>query len=327
MGDVAQAVGITPRTIRHYEHMGLLPRAKRSSGRVRLFDESDVTLIKKIRHMHKVERISLEQIRLDLYGNPSGNIALITDQSANMNEGAYEFLKVIEINIDDTDDQIIQSFVRTYQEAFDSGMDYIFSIHTGEPHSQVASLAQVAANQFQNSSQIVILDIPILGSVLGLLGHVMGDHIQTHCLVNELKKLVLEVLPYMGMIFTLSSINPLYEQKLPSTKFTNSLRDSLGAVMPVFMQSTRYEQMPIKGFVGQHEDQVDALVEIFEKELSKRDRFLSFVAITHYNELEKAMRLSDMLQDRHIKVPILILSERPERKSVLGDQFLGISFV
>ena len=40
----AETVGgrVTPRMVRHYHQLGLLPQPQRSSGNYRLYDESDV---------------------------------------------------------------------------------------------------------------------------------------------------------------------------------------------------------------------------------------------------------------------------------------------
>lgn len=42
IGDLAARTGVSPDTIRYYERLGLLPRAPRSTGRQRRFDESHV---------------------------------------------------------------------------------------------------------------------------------------------------------------------------------------------------------------------------------------------------------------------------------------------
>lgn len=48
--ELTKAVGgdITPRMVRHYHQLGLLPLAKRSAGNYRLYTESDVQRLKRI---------------------------------------------------------------------------------------------------------------------------------------------------------------------------------------------------------------------------------------------------------------------------------------
>ena len=53
IGYLTQALGITARTIRYYEQFGLLPHVKRSDGKMRLYTDEDVSLIKEIRRLQK----------------------------------------------------------------------------------------------------------------------------------------------------------------------------------------------------------------------------------------------------------------------------------
>ena len=334
IGEVTAVLGVTPRTIRHYEAVGLLPRAKRSSGRVRLFDQDDLDLIRNIRQLQKEEGLSLEQIKEQLYGKRSdGNIILVTDDSANIMPEAYPFLKVLDLD-SLQESQIFEQFKSLYQAQFDRGAQCIYSIHSSAPYSNITEIARRAASTIQDNHRIRVIGMPILGSALGLLAHLMGDHIQKHCLDQELQRLIEEVRPYMGMIFALSSIASLYSGNSAGfadsgsdDRFTESLKQGMAGVMPIFMQSAAVPELVLKKFVSPQDELLTMMADAFEQELGNRDRFLSYVAITHYHQLEKALALSDILQDRHIKVPILVLEEKPSLKSILGQQFLGISFV
>ena len=46
IGQLAELLSITPRSIRYLDQLGLLPHMKRSSGKTRLFDTTDIQLIK-----------------------------------------------------------------------------------------------------------------------------------------------------------------------------------------------------------------------------------------------------------------------------------------
>ncbi len=45
--EVAKQCGLTKRTIRYYEEIGLLPSPQRSEGNMRLYTQEDVDLLKK----------------------------------------------------------------------------------------------------------------------------------------------------------------------------------------------------------------------------------------------------------------------------------------
>jgi DNA-binding transcriptional MerR regulator len=49
IGELAEATGLTVRTLHHYEHIGLLAPAERTEGHQRLYDERDVRRLYRIR--------------------------------------------------------------------------------------------------------------------------------------------------------------------------------------------------------------------------------------------------------------------------------------
>jgi DNA-binding transcriptional MerR regulator len=60
--EVATATGLTPRSIRYYEEMGLLRPAARSRGAYRLYDASDIERLRFIRDLRDEAGFSLAQI-------------------------------------------------------------------------------------------------------------------------------------------------------------------------------------------------------------------------------------------------------------------------
>lgn len=60
--EVAAATGLTPRSIRYYEEMGLLRPAARSSGDYRLYDASDIERLRFIRDLRDDAGFSLAEI-------------------------------------------------------------------------------------------------------------------------------------------------------------------------------------------------------------------------------------------------------------------------
>ena len=60
--EVAAEVGLTPRSIRYYEEIGLLEPAARSEGAYRLYDASDIARLRFIRGLRDDAGFSLAQI-------------------------------------------------------------------------------------------------------------------------------------------------------------------------------------------------------------------------------------------------------------------------
>jgi DNA-binding transcriptional MerR regulator len=64
IGEVAELTGTTPRTIRYYEEIGLLPgAADRAQGKHRLYTEADLERVKEIVRLRDLLGLSLEQLR------------------------------------------------------------------------------------------------------------------------------------------------------------------------------------------------------------------------------------------------------------------------
>jgi DNA-binding transcriptional MerR regulator len=64
IGEVAAQVGTTPRTIRYYEEIGLLPAAHaRAAGAHRVYDQADVDRLHEILRLRELLGVSLDELR------------------------------------------------------------------------------------------------------------------------------------------------------------------------------------------------------------------------------------------------------------------------
>ena len=62
IGEVAEAVSLSLRTIRHYEEVGLVPPSGRSAGGFRLYTDDDVDRLRVVKQMKPLD-FSLEEMR------------------------------------------------------------------------------------------------------------------------------------------------------------------------------------------------------------------------------------------------------------------------
>jgi MerR family transcriptional regulator, repressor of the yfmOP operon len=64
IGDVAKIVGTTPRTIRYYEEIGLLPESlARPSGQHRLYTQEEVERLREVMRLKDLLGVSLEELK------------------------------------------------------------------------------------------------------------------------------------------------------------------------------------------------------------------------------------------------------------------------
>jgi len=72
IGEAAAAAGVTPKMIRHYESLGLIPEAPRTDAGYRLYGEREVAMLRFIRQSRSLG-FSMQQIEslLSMWRNPS----------------------------------------------------------------------------------------------------------------------------------------------------------------------------------------------------------------------------------------------------------------
>jgi MerR family transcriptional regulator, repressor of the yfmOP operon len=64
IGDVARLAGTTPRTIRYYEEIGLLPQAPaRRSGAHRLYTQAEVDRLREVMRLKSLLGVTLEELK------------------------------------------------------------------------------------------------------------------------------------------------------------------------------------------------------------------------------------------------------------------------
>lgn len=64
IGDVARLVGTTPRTIRYYEEIGLLPEAEgRPSGQHRIYTQEEVERLREVMRLKHLLGVTLDELK------------------------------------------------------------------------------------------------------------------------------------------------------------------------------------------------------------------------------------------------------------------------
>jgi len=64
IGEVAERTGLTPRTIRYYEEIGLLPGPpERRKGEHRAYDEGDVERLTELKRLRDLLNLSLDELK------------------------------------------------------------------------------------------------------------------------------------------------------------------------------------------------------------------------------------------------------------------------
>jgi DNA-binding transcriptional MerR regulator len=95
IGDLAEATGVPPKTIRYYEEIGILPPPQRTEARYRLYSETDVRRLELIRRARLLD-MALPEVR-ELVERAS---------SVTCNDFQDRFLEVVRLKLDEVDKRI-----------------------------------------------------------------------------------------------------------------------------------------------------------------------------------------------------------------------------
>jgi len=63
IGEMAERTGVTPRTIRYYEEIGLLPSSDRRKGDHRLYDDAVVDRLLELTRLRDLLNLSLDELK------------------------------------------------------------------------------------------------------------------------------------------------------------------------------------------------------------------------------------------------------------------------
>jgi len=63
IGEIAGRSGVTARTIRYYDELGLLPKGEREQGKHRVFSEADVERVQELKRLRDLLGLSLDELR------------------------------------------------------------------------------------------------------------------------------------------------------------------------------------------------------------------------------------------------------------------------
>ena len=63
IGEVAERTGVTTRTIRYYEEIGLLASPERRKGEHRLYDDADVQRLQELTRLRDLLNLSLDELK------------------------------------------------------------------------------------------------------------------------------------------------------------------------------------------------------------------------------------------------------------------------
>jgi len=103
IGEVAERVGITPRTIRYYEEIGLLPGGSRVKGAHRLYDDHDIERLEELTRLRDLLNLSLDDLKQLVEAEEA---RAVLRRRFHATESASERLRIVEAALPLVDTQL-----------------------------------------------------------------------------------------------------------------------------------------------------------------------------------------------------------------------------
>ena len=234
MGYVIDKLNITPRTIRYYDQLGLLPTIKRSDGQTRLFDKEDIKILKKINELKKIQSLSLSAIKDHLYPNRlnSTTSTIITDSLTYNSSLASNDITVI--NFDKSCLNSVTSISKKIIEKYKKEIKKqkpIFAIHQ---KSNMFELPNTLKDVLKEN-KIILIELPFEGLFSGAMVNLITHFIKKNKSIDETLIAIKQHKPLLSAFGIASDLNFHYQNT--KAKTNASFIPKLDSIIPIFKQT------------------------------------------------------------------------------------------
>ncbi len=361
IGYLTKRLGITPRTIRYYDQMGLLPHVKRSEGNVRLFDDEDLEIIKKVRRMQKEEFLPLDVIKERLFGKEGASqnhhIAVITDSTAvfpkelskNLNIHVIPIKLTVNGKVLDDDGKIseaefwkkvdkgkaelkttpptVEEFKEKYLSLKKLGFKKIYSIHLSSSLSDTFQNAQAAGEQVSDELDIIAIDSKTTGAGLGLFVIQVAEALYKGESGQQLEVFIAKQIP---LIYYTTMVNELrylaHNTKVDETEGYQQpkLVEKLYQFKPIFTLKNNGE-IDIIDCVKTQEEAFDILLNHVEQEYIARGKYAKYIMLTYNYLYGEAVEVSNRIRKICPNTQIYLEEGCTALTTYLGPETLSVS--
>lgn len=359
IGDLTALLGITHRSIRYYDEYGLLPHVKRSDGKVRLFDQDDITLIKKIRKMQREQGLTLSQIRTELFGARvdavGSEVVVITDSSSGLPKAQTDGLPLVVLPLDIViDDEIFkdsidpipskawesvgsgkntiqvkpiaeQDFVNLFLQLADQGFKHAFSIHGSANWSPMYQNAVHAAAKVEHKITVIPVDSGVIGAGVGLLARAIAQTVQAGDSFEEINIAISKHLQMVTDLVTTNSLSFLSQgEKLDRLNQNQlSVLNKLFEFKPILLfKDGELETIDI---CKTKTNAVKTIISKLENEFIARGRYFREIAVVYNYLYGEALALINHIKESFPNTPVYLIEGSASVAHDIGYEYFGVS--
>ena len=350
IGQVTKILGITSRTIRYYDNSGLLPHVKRSEGHIRLFDESDIAIIKKIREMQK-NGYPLDEIRTIMFGKRlfdsrpkvQDRIAIVTDGSARFPDGyRSDNITVVPLPAslgggqhghqaatDQDEDTFKKGLKASYESLAAAGVQRIYSIHMSTLFSNVSGLADEVAFMVKDTVPVTVVKTDALGASLGLLVTQLEEAVDNGDSINELDIVLAKQIQLGWTCLNALSIASLVENELIDIPRVaewsqRAMMAQLAQFVPVMVTGGQ-SAVSIVDCCKTDVDARDVLIDYVQSEIQNRGNYVRSIWIHHHEREQEAVWLRNRFALDYKKAVIQVIQDDTIWPALVGPHYVAVS--
>ena len=235
IGDIIEKLKLTPRTIRYYDQLGLLPTIKRSDGQTRLFDTEDIKILRKINDLKKTSSLSLTEIKNKLYPtklSPKKD-TIITDSLTYNSLKKDPVLCVVDISTADISKSgITKEFIKNYKKTLSTSTTK-FAIHQISPLFTLPSEIKAELKK----KKITLIEIPLQGLLAGVMIDLILEFINKSKSLEETLIAIKQHQPLLSSYGLTSNLGFHYDSN-KKENLPHSFINHLNSFIPIFKQTT-----------------------------------------------------------------------------------------
>tara|TARA_Y100000389_G_scaffold201655_1_gene244927 strand:+ start:2127 stop:3161 length:1035 start_codon:yes stop_codon:yes gene_type:complete len=323
ISQLTSLLGITARTVRYYDQLGLLPNVKRTPGNMRLFDEQDIALIQKIRYFQEKEFLPLDVIKGRLFketATDSQSITIVADNLLGNNHPKIHTVPGAD-SIDTPMPSRITGYTNCFQSLISQGFTTIYSYHSAlSPNLEAAT---IAANTHQASAKIHILPTHSVGGGHHLYVTAIANVLQASDSENEVEMYTEKNKGLVLDVFMSDNLNLLF----PKTETVTKLQQDLDAQRSAFnaIVTFKNDTFQLIDYYQNNTDAIDSIGLIIEEEAALRAGYLNAIAITYNRLYAEANALTNQFKSAYPKASISVTEADSHTQSMIQGDFIGVS--
>ncbi len=361
IGQLTELLDLTPRTIRYYDQFGLLPHVKRSEGGIRLFDDEDLEIIKRIRRLQKEEFLPLDVIKDRLFHRTptAENLrAVVVDGAASIEAPYRDTLSITAVpftvsfnkmvikdygmgvpsafwqkmekrGLPKIEAPSVADFEQCYRGLAKTGVKTIYSIHLSQTLSPCYDLAKQAAHRVSDEVNVVVIDSKSIGVGQGLFAQMIAQSIHDEDSTDATELLISKLLPLIYELYTLDRLDYLL-----SDGFLKEVNDGQKQFLNKFLQFKPIIQLSegtgtldIYSCSKTRDEAVAQMIEVLEGEIANRVKYIKQITVEYVYLYSEAKVLANELKKRFPGTPVTLVEGSSVVATLVGPEALGVGII